>query len=753
MLEKGMVVFGNWTVEETIGSGAFGTVYKIKREEFGKVFYAAVKVLQIPQDKEEYRRLKSEGMDDASISNYYSQIAQDFVREIEFLSSLDGITNIVDYKDHIIEPNENMGYTIYIKMQMLTPLAKALLDKDGSARFMEADEVVKLGKDMCSALEVCEKRNIIHRDIKIDNIFISENGYYKLGDFGIAKQLEATHGEMSKKGTMLYMAPEVFRGENYDKTVDIYSLGIVLYRLLNKNRAPFFPNYPDPIKFSDKEIANAKRLKGEVLPDIVGIGADLNAVLLKACAFNPHDRYQSVSEFKAALEKVSETPVAPVETAPAVKISSDDEATVGVFNTVPAVKSSSDDEATVGVFNTVPAVKSSSDDEATVGAFSTVPVVNSSSDDEATVGAFGGVPATKRSADDEETVGVFGAIPDAKISSDDEETVGVFGAITHAKISADDEETVGVFGAKPVAEADADDEKTESVFTPAGAPAITSPVSKGAPSEEKKSKAPIIIIIAIILAIGIGVAAFILFGRNSDGNTGNSGASNTTTTTEHIQSTDDDDNTTSTSEVSSVTPSATVPSQAPTNSVTSGYVPTSSYYEDDYYEDDYCEEDDYYEEDYYEDIPENRIYFKDIIGLDIDELTYLYDYCNVENEYEYIYGSGNYDVYEIQSDYLKYDENGDEYILFGESMTRFICINPDVAIVRQFDVFDGGVYVGRFSMWTLINTYGASYYDLMHCEPDESTCFYYGECYWEAVFVGYKDSDGDFYDFYDVNYY
>ncbi len=485
MLEKGTIVFGNWTVEEEIGTGAFGTVYKIKREEFGKVFYAAVKVLQIPQDKEEYRRLKSEGMDDASISNYYSQIAQDFIKEIEFLSSLDGITNIVDYKDHIIEPNENMGYTIYIKMQMLTPLAKALLTDDGSARFMDVDEVVKLGKDMCSALEVCEKRNIIHRDIKIDNIFISENGDYKLGDFGIAKQLEATQGEMSKKGTMLYMAPEVFRGENYDKTVDIYSLGIVLYRLLNKNRAPFFPNYPDPIKFSDKETANAKRLKGEVFPDIADISPELNAVLKKACAFKPSDRYQSASEFKAALENVSVALGAPVVATPAVENVIDDEKTESVFDAAPVINNSSDDEATVGVFSTVPVVKSSSDDEATVGAFDAVPAVKISSDDEATVGVFGAVP-----------VAPVTTAPVNENNIDDEKTESVF---------------TPAFA----------EEKTESVFTPAvqSMPVIDNKKGEDVFSSQenaskklkKKSKSDsIIAIISLVVVIAIAVGVFAL---------------------------------------------------------------------------------------------------------------------------------------------------------------------------------------------------------------------------------------------------
>ena len=307
MLETGTKVFGEWLIDEKIGSGAFGTVYKIKREEFGAVYYAALKVINIPQDPQDQLRLRSEGMDDESITTYYGQVAQNFIQEIKLLSTLDGVTNIVDYKDHSIVPNDSFGYTIYIKMQLLKPLSKLLVDENNNALFLSQPEILNVGIDMCSALELCEKQKIIHRDIKVDNIFVSSNGDYKLGDFGIAKQLEATHGEMSKKGTMMYMAPEVFNGENYNNTADIYSLGIVLYRLLNKNRAPFFPDYPIPIKFSDKEKANMKRLGGDVaLPAIPGVSEELMAILRKACAFKPAYRFKSAAEFKAALIEVKD---------------------------------------------------------------------------------------------------------------------------------------------------------------------------------------------------------------------------------------------------------------------------------------------------------------------------------------------------------------------------------------------------------------------------------------------------------------
>lgn len=307
MLEKGTKVFGDWTIDEHIGSGAFGAVYKIRREEFEDVYYAALKVINIPQDPQDQLRLRSEGLDNDSINTYYGQIAKNFLQEIKLLSSLDGNTNIVDYKDHSVVKNGDLGYTIYIRMQLLTPLNKKLVNAEGNAVFMDTKDILALGIDMCSALELCERHKIIHRDIKIDNIFKSASGDYKLGDFGIAKQLEATQGEMSKKGTMMYMAPEVFRGENYNNTADIYSLGIVLYRLLNKNRSPFFPAYPETIRFSDKETANLKRLSGAELPAINGVSDELMRVLRKACAFKPENRYSTATEFRRDLKRIFKT--------------------------------------------------------------------------------------------------------------------------------------------------------------------------------------------------------------------------------------------------------------------------------------------------------------------------------------------------------------------------------------------------------------------------------------------------------------
>ena len=300
MLEKGAIVFDNWIVEDKIGSGAFGTVYRIRKDENGVEYRSALKVITIPPENSEVLSLKSEGMTKEEISAYYSEIADSFMDETKLLEELKGNPNIVGYEDSKIErADDGMSFTIMIKMELLTPLKSLLAE-----RKLTEEEVLKLGVDMCTALEVCESKKIIHRDIKPDNIFVSNSGDYKLGDFGVARTLEKTVGVMSQKGTYTYMAPEVFLGKEYNQNVDLYSLGILLYQLLNENRTPFLPPAPQPIRFADRENAQKKRMSGNLLPWIKTIPNSWNALLVKMCHPDPKIRFQNATEVKVQINKI-----------------------------------------------------------------------------------------------------------------------------------------------------------------------------------------------------------------------------------------------------------------------------------------------------------------------------------------------------------------------------------------------------------------------------------------------------------------
>lgn len=298
-MDIGEKVFGDWLIEEQLGSGAFGTVYKIKKEEFGESYYAALKVIHIPSDTNEIGTLRSEGMDDLSITSYYREIAQNLVNEIKILNSLKGHSNIVSYEDHkIINEDGDCKYTIYIRMELLTPFKDYIINHE-----IDEQQVAQIGMDLSNALILCEKNKIIHRDIKPDNVFVSKNGDFKLGDFGVARTVEKTMSQMSKKGTYSYMAPEVYLNKAYDKRADIYSLGLILYQLLNHNRTPFLPPAPTPIKFSDREQATLKRVSGEPIPPLNIQNKELAKVVEKACSADPNMRQNNAQELYDQLKK------------------------------------------------------------------------------------------------------------------------------------------------------------------------------------------------------------------------------------------------------------------------------------------------------------------------------------------------------------------------------------------------------------------------------------------------------------------
>ena len=294
----GDTVFEKWTLVRLLGEGSYGKVFEAHRVDFGETYRSAVKIMTIPQNYGEVLNAIAEGMDDRSLTTYFRGFVDEMVQEFALMAKLQGTANVVSYMDHmVVEHQGSIGWDILIRMELLTPMNQYL-----GNRILPRDEVVKIGIDMCRALELCARHHIIHRDIKPENMFVSENGDYKLGDFGVARTMERSVGVMSTKGTVIYMAPEILRNEVYGADVDIYSLGIVLYRLLNQNRTPFLPAVPKPILLRDREQALRRRLEGEILPKPADADDALSAVVLKACAFRPEERYQNPQQMREDLE-------------------------------------------------------------------------------------------------------------------------------------------------------------------------------------------------------------------------------------------------------------------------------------------------------------------------------------------------------------------------------------------------------------------------------------------------------------------
>ena len=287
-----------WKITEKIGEGSFGKVYKAQRTERGKSFYSAIKIINIPGSQSELNSVRSETGDDQSARQYFQNLVEECIQEISTMEYFRGNSYIVSVEDFkVMEYLDAIGWEISIRMEYLTSFMDYCAEKQ-----LTEKEVIKLGMDLSKALEYCRKLKIIHRDIKPENIFVSRFGDFKLGDFGIARELERTMSGFSKKGTYSYMAPEMYKGEKYDSRVDIYSLGIVLYRLMNHNRLPFMSLEKQFITYRDKENALNKRVAGEQMGIPADAGEQFARIILKACAYDPAQRYQTPEELYGALD-------------------------------------------------------------------------------------------------------------------------------------------------------------------------------------------------------------------------------------------------------------------------------------------------------------------------------------------------------------------------------------------------------------------------------------------------------------------
>ena len=296
----GAQVLGDWNIVSCLGEGSYGKVFEIERSEFGQTYRAALKVITVPQSSAEVRSVISEGMSVSQAEAYFHGIVEELMHEFSIMFKLKGTANIVSCEDlRVLEHPDGIGWDILIRMELLHPLLPYVYQHPMARR-----DIIRLGIDICKALELCQRYNIIHRDIKPENIFISDNGDYKLGDFGIARTIERTTSGLSKKGTYSYMAPEVYIGKKYGFSVDTYSLGLVLYRMLNKNRGPFLPQPPEAITYDNREQALARRVSGEPLPRPFYGEGRLGEIVLKACAFDPKDRYSSPQQLRQELEAI-----------------------------------------------------------------------------------------------------------------------------------------------------------------------------------------------------------------------------------------------------------------------------------------------------------------------------------------------------------------------------------------------------------------------------------------------------------------
>lgn len=288
----GAVVFDHWHIARLLRSGTSGNLYQLLYHDRGRDFRAMMKVVSVPKNLKELIRIQ-QGTVDHRV--YFDSVLEFMIEEVEILSMLSGNPYVMNYFDHKVERHPSgMGYDLLLRMEQQPCLWEHTLEHK-----LSRQEVLKMGIDLCYALEECHEKHIIHRDIRPEHIYVTSSGGFKLGDFGIpcvdARDLPSVDGYSWE-----YMAPELYRDEDYDYRVDLYALGMVLYSHLNDGRLPF---YPSNASHEGKEQARARRMRGEVWSTAPALKrGKIGKILAKACHFEPRLRYQSAEEFRKDLE-------------------------------------------------------------------------------------------------------------------------------------------------------------------------------------------------------------------------------------------------------------------------------------------------------------------------------------------------------------------------------------------------------------------------------------------------------------------
>ena len=278
--------YKGWKIGKRIGTGSSGTVvYEINRN-----YGCKENVIKIVTLLEE--RVCWEDMTEESRRNYETQrkkAKEKAVQEVALMYDLKTCENIVGYLDYgflEISDTDGISYVLTIRMFKYKDL-----DSIAKSKVLSESDIIKIGMDVCNALEACERKGIMHRDIKPGNIFYAEDkdkGKYLLADFGISRIVEKGDLAHTYQGTWQFAAPEQFDGltgrNGYDHRVDIYSLGLTLYYLANNQKFP-----------------SCNRYREEIAP-IEGVNPELNRILLKACALSASNRYPEASEMKTDLQ-------------------------------------------------------------------------------------------------------------------------------------------------------------------------------------------------------------------------------------------------------------------------------------------------------------------------------------------------------------------------------------------------------------------------------------------------------------------
>jgi eukaryotic-like serine/threonine-protein kinase len=273
----GTVLSGRYRLEAKLGSGGMSTVYLARDETLDRPVAVKVMHREMSEQEDQLQRFRQEARAVAKLSH----------------------PNVVS----VIDAGEDGGHP-YIVFEYVK--GETLKQRIGRVGALDTQEAIAYAIEVARGLSVAHARNMVHRDIKPQNVLIDDEGRAKLTDFGISRQLEQAGVTATGRvlGTTDYVAPEQAMGHEVDPRSDLYSLGVVLYEML-VGQVPFH---------ADSQVGVAMKHVNEELPDVQRRRPETSAavalVVERATAKNPAERYQAIGEMVDDLETALEVEAA-----------------------------------------------------------------------------------------------------------------------------------------------------------------------------------------------------------------------------------------------------------------------------------------------------------------------------------------------------------------------------------------------------------------------------------------------------------
>ena len=292
----------HFAIGDAISSHDGVSCYPAMREDSDEKYI--VKIISIPQSKVQLDALLLTGAypDAQAAQAYFQDLVHDVDNEAKVLKYLSRLDGFLAYDDYQIVPKEDgIGFDVYLVGSYKRSLAKFMRRNP-----MTHLGALNLGIDLCTAVSVCRQAGCLYIDLKPDNIFITEDGRYRIGDLGFIPLSSLKYASLPDKYRSSWTAPEVVDAfSSLNTTMDIYAIGLVLYQAYNNGTLPFEGSAP-----------------AEPLPAPMYADYEMADIILKACAPKPEDRWQDPKQLGQALvaymqrNGANDTPIVP----PAVPI-------------------------------------------------------------------------------------------------------------------------------------------------------------------------------------------------------------------------------------------------------------------------------------------------------------------------------------------------------------------------------------------------------------------------------------------------